>query len=41
MAKDALLERIELEAERYEAGVPQYELNGIYCVPVETRWSST
>ncbi len=36
-AKDALLERIELEAERYEAGVPQYELNGIYCVPVEIR----
>jgi uncharacterized protein (DUF885 family) len=36
-AKDALLERIELEAERYQAGVPQYELNGIYCVPVEIR----
>src|SRR5689334_20414378 len=36
-AKDALLERIELEAERYEACVPQYELNGISCVPVELR----
>ncbi|WP_020393363.1 DUF885 family protein [Kribbella catacumbae] len=36
-AKDALLERIELDLERYEAGVPQYELNGISCVPVELR----
>ncbi|QNE20971.1 DUF885 domain-containing protein [Kribbella qitaiheensis] len=36
-AKDALLERIELGLERYEAGVPQYELNGISCVPVEIR----
>ncbi|TDD62707.1 DUF885 domain-containing protein [Kribbella antibiotica] len=36
-AKDALLERIELGAERYQAGVPQYELNGISCVPVELR----
>jgi uncharacterized protein (DUF885 family) len=36
-ARDALLERIELEAERYAAAVPQYELNGISCVPVELR----
>ncbi|MBB6569752.1 DUF885 domain-containing protein [Kribbella sandramycini] len=36
-AKDALLERIELTAERLDAGVPQYELNGISCVPVELR----
>ncbi|MEV8375980.1 DUF885 domain-containing protein [Kribbella sp. NPDC056861] len=36
-ARDALLERIELEAERYAAAIPQYELNGISCVPVELR----
>ncbi|WBQ04053.1 DUF885 domain-containing protein [Kribbella sp. CA-293567] len=37
VAKDALLERLGLELERYEAGVPQSQLNGIASVPCEIR----
>jgi len=37
VAKDAFLERLGLELETYEAGVPQYQLNAIACVPAEIR----
>jgi uncharacterized protein (DUF885 family) len=37
VAKDALLERLGLELERYEAGVPQSQLNAISSVPAEVR----
>jgi uncharacterized protein (DUF885 family) len=37
VAKDAFLERLRLELETYEAGVPQYELNAIASIPAEVR----
>jgi uncharacterized protein (DUF885 family) len=37
VAKDALLERLGLELETYEAGVPQYQLNALASVPAEIR----
>jgi uncharacterized protein (DUF885 family) len=37
VAKDALLERLGLELERYEAGVPQHQLNALTSVPAEVR----
>ena len=37
VAKDAFLERLGLELERYEAGVPQHQLNAIASVPAEIR----
>ncbi|MEU4196214.1 DUF885 domain-containing protein [Kribbella sp. NPDC026611] len=37
VAKDAFLERLGLELERFEAGVPQYELNAISSVPAQLR----
>lgn len=37
VAKDALLERLGLELESYEAGVPQHQLNAIASVPAEIR----
>ncbi|WP_020392114.1 DUF885 domain-containing protein [Kribbella catacumbae] len=37
VAKDALLERLGLELERYEAGVPQSQLNAIASVPTDIR----
>ncbi|GAA2802095.1 DUF885 domain-containing protein [Kribbella solani] len=37
VAKDALLERLGLELERHEAGVPQYQLNAISSVPAYLR----
>ena len=37
VAKDAFLERLGLELESYEAGVPQYQLNAIASVPAEIR----
>ncbi|MEV8373659.1 DUF885 domain-containing protein [Kribbella sp. NPDC056861] len=37
VAKDALLERLGLELERYEAGVPQHQLNAIASIPAELR----
>lgn len=33
VAKDALLERLGLELETYEAGVPQYQLSAVASVP--------
>lgn len=36
-ARDALLERIGLDLEQCEAGVPQHQLNAISCVPVDIR----
>jgi uncharacterized protein (DUF885 family) len=37
VAKDAFLERLGLEIERFEAGVPQHQLNAIASVPAEIR----
>jgi uncharacterized protein (DUF885 family) len=37
VAKEALLERLGLELETYQAGVPQYQLNAIASVPAEIR----
>jgi uncharacterized protein (DUF885 family) len=37
VAKDALVERLGLELERYEAGVPQHQLNAISSVPAALR----
>ncbi|GAA1556615.1 DUF885 domain-containing protein [Kribbella sancticallisti] len=37
VAKDALLERLGLELETYEASVPQYQLNALTSVPAELR----
>jgi uncharacterized protein (DUF885 family) len=37
VAKDAFVERLGLEAERYEAGVPQHQLNAISSVPAALR----
>ncbi|HEU4949117.1 MAG TPA: DUF885 domain-containing protein [Kribbella sp.] len=37
VAKEALLERLGLELESYEAGVPQHQLNAIMSVPAELR----
>ncbi|TWD82058.1 uncharacterized protein (DUF885 family) [Kribbella amoyensis] len=37
VAKDALLERLGLELETYQAGVPQYQLNALVSVPAEIR----
>ncbi|MEU8225160.1 DUF885 domain-containing protein [Kribbella sp. NPDC048915] len=37
VAKDAFVERLGLELERYEAGVPQHQLNAIASVPVGLR----
>ena len=37
VAKDALLERLGLELETYEARVPQYQLNALASVPAEIR----
>ena len=37
VAKDAFLERLGLELERFEAGVPQHQLNAIASVPAEIR----
>ena len=37
VARDALLERLGLELETYEAGVPQYQLNALASVPAEIR----
>jgi uncharacterized protein (DUF885 family) len=37
VAKEALLERLGLELESYEAGVPQHQLNAIASVPAELR----
>jgi uncharacterized protein (DUF885 family) len=36
-AKEAFLERLGLELESYEAGVPQHQLNAIASVPAELR----
>ncbi|WP_238332339.1 DUF885 domain-containing protein [Kribbella jejuensis] len=37
VAKDAFVERLGLELERYEAGVPQHQLNAISSVPAALR----
>nr|WP_275402617.1 DUF885 domain-containing protein [Streptomyces sp. SID13031] len=37
VARDALLERLGLEVESYEAGVQQHQLNAISCVAVDIR----
>ncbi|MDT7655057.1 MAG: hypothetical protein QOI36_6468, partial [Pseudonocardiales bacterium] len=37
VAKEALLERLGLELETYQAGIPQYQLNAIASVPAELR----
>jgi uncharacterized protein (DUF885 family) len=37
VAKEALLERLGLELESYQAGVPQHQLNAIASVPTEIR----
>jgi uncharacterized protein (DUF885 family) len=37
VAKEALLERLGLELETYQAGIPQYQLNAIASVPAEIR----
>jgi len=37
VAKDAFVERLGLEFERYQAGVPQHQLNSIASVPVGLR----
>ncbi|MFF0344160.1 DUF885 domain-containing protein [Kribbella sp. NPDC004875] len=37
VAKDAFVERLGLEVERYEAGVPQHQLNAISSVPASLR----
>ncbi|WP_202797090.1 DUF885 domain-containing protein [Kribbella flavida] len=37
VAKDALLERLGLELETYEAGVPQSQVNALTSVPAEIR----
>jgi uncharacterized protein (DUF885 family) len=37
VAKEALLERLGLELEGYEAGVPQHQLNAIASIPTEIR----
>jgi uncharacterized protein (DUF885 family) len=37
VAKDAFLERLGLELETYEAGVPQHQLNAIASVPAGIR----
>ena len=37
VAKDAFLERLGLELERFEAGVPQHQLNALASVPAEVR----
>jgi uncharacterized protein (DUF885 family) len=37
VAKDALLERLGLELEMHEAGIPQHQLNAIASTPVELR----
>ncbi|NUR98795.1 MAG: DUF885 family protein, partial [Kribbellaceae bacterium] len=37
VAKDAFVERLGLEVERYEAGVPQHQLNAISSVPAALR----
>jgi uncharacterized protein (DUF885 family) len=37
VAKEALVERLGLELETYQAGIPQYQLNAIASVPAEIR----
>jgi uncharacterized protein (DUF885 family) len=37
VAKDAFVERLGLELERYEAGVPQHQLNALASVPAAVR----
>jgi uncharacterized protein (DUF885 family) len=37
VAKEALLERLGLDLESHEAGIPQYQLNALVSVPAELR----